>query len=824
MGLFSNKCPRCQSSNSKKANNCNQCGEPMQQAWRKCRCGASCGATSKACWNCGADLTAQPASELFGDRWSRSVTDFAVRFPLRAPEGVVHHGVQVDEGTEALLLVNGRLEETLRPGYHVMTGFFERLTGIEKKGEQSEAVLFSAAPMFLSFDVDGLHDSEQVPLSAVLKLGVEMEDARRFLIAAFPSRINSFGSAELGELIGDELYQLVQKRASTYSIQSLLSDVSQREGLEAVLGAEIGPLLHVYGLRFTGLRLARLTGEAVEAIREKLGTKAVRVRTYELERELEELDRHHRLKSITTTYEYNELEKQLELDYALKDAERDLLRKRWESNTGHQLTLEALNRETEERRARFAADQALLKDHRGAEIETESHVDEMLRITRARELSGLRHGAAVAGAEGDIELIRAGIRIKIEKTEDDYRREKQRQDAEAAREQDEKDLELAAKAREGAMAAQERMKRMERDDASHRQELADRSLRTRAEVLRGLGKEEIMGVVQDRSIAESLLRLAEIQAGKELSYAPGPYNQSHSGLPAQSAFQPFGPAVTPPQVGIPGWSVPAAPQGYHAVPPAFSPAGGISDDRKLQLTAERAKACVGVIVAEGAGQSQAFGTGWMAGSRILATNAHVAVAAQEFISKGMAIWITFGGDHGRTQVKVERILPHSKYGDPGPGPDGKQAAVPAFDVAIMILDRDMPQWLNIAGPEKIVSLTQGQRVCYSGFPMEGVAGGGINLGNPEPAFKTGIISAVTDWWLGRCPPSQALLIQHDLGVAGGASGSPLMDVDGCVIGLISAGSHAFVRDAHSGETGRIPSGVLLNYAQRVDLLGQLLVS
>lgn len=784
----------------------------MQQAWRKCgRCGSSCGAQSKNCWNCGTDLAAQPAADLFGDRWSRSVSDFAVRFPLRAPEGVVHHGIQVDEGTGALLMASGRIEETLKPGYHVMTGFLERLIGMEKKGLQSEAVLYSTGAMFLSFDLSNLYDSEQVPLNAVVKIGIEMKDATKFVSQAFPSSINSFGSAELGELIGEELHVLIQKRAAQYSLEDLLKDTSQRESLEAVLGSEMPHLLDPYGLRFTGVRLAHFTGEAVEQIRAKLGDKAVRMRTYELDRELEDLDRQHRLKTISSTYDYNELEKQLELDYSLKDGERDLIRKRWEANSGHQLTLEALHRETEERRVRFASEQTFLKNGRVAEVEAESHEDEMIRIRRTRDLSGLRHGAAMAGAEGDIKLIKFQTDIKISDLQKD-----------AERDQDEKDLELARKGREGAMVELEKIKRMEREDASHQQQLEERRLLARAGVLRGLSKDEIIGVVQDGGIATSLLRLAEIQQGKELAYPPSPFNQSHTGMPQQVApNSPFAHYGMPLQQGSAGFGIPAAPQGYHAMP-AMENSGGMSDDRRLQIAAERAGECVGVIVAEGGGQSQPFGTGWMVGSRILATNAHVAEAAQELSREGKATWIIFGGRNGNSRVKVNRIVLHPKYGDPGSGPGGNSAAVPAYDVAIMVLDRDMPQWLNVAGPDKILSLSQGQRIAYLGFPMEGIAGGGVNIASPSPVFKTGSISAVTDWWLGQCPPQQRMLIQHDLGVAGGASGSPLMDVDGCVIGLISAGSHAAIRDPQSGLSGRIPSGVLLNYAQRVDLLGDML--
>ena len=304
MGLFSEKCVQCGSRVKKGADYCSECGEPRTGAWRKCHdCGASVGAQSKVCWKCQSDLMSQPTDQLFGDRWRRSESDFAVRFPLRTPDGVVKHGIQVDDGTQAFLYVNGKHDKTIGPGYHVMSSFFERLTKIEKQSQNASAILVSTGPAMVAFEVDGLHDSEQVPLGAVLKLEVELTAPDKFAERAMLGR-DTFGNEQIRELVIEEVRDAVQKRAATYQIEDLLVDVSQREGLEAVLGREMRRILEPYGLDFRGVRLARFTGEGVEAIRERLGEKAVEMRQYEIDREMQAMHRTNRLKSIETEYDF----------------------------------------------------------------------------------------------------------------------------------------------------------------------------------------------------------------------------------------------------------------------------------------------------------------------------------------------------------------------------------------------------------------------------------------------------------------------------------------------------------------------------------------
>jgi hypothetical protein len=98
-----------------------------------------------------------------------------------------------------------------------------------------------------------------------------------------------------------------------------------------------------------------------------------------------------------------------------------------------------------------------------------------------------------------------------------------------------------------------------------------------------------------------------------------------------------------------------------------------------------------------------------------------------------------------------------------------------------------------------------------------------DLDRPEPTSKIGHISGLKDEFLGKAAtPEHRVVIQHDLGLTGGASGSPLLNPDGQVLGVVSAGSFHFFTDFASGHPVRIPSAVAVNFALRADLLSELL--
>ena len=237
----------------------------------------------------------------------------------------------------------------------------------------------------------------------------------------------------------------------------------------------------------------------------------------------------------------------------------------------------------------------------------------------------------------------------------------------------------------------------------------------------------------------------------------------------------------------------------------------------LETLAQRYLPNVGVVVlGQEGGLAEPVGTAWLiAGRSVLATNAHVAVdVAAALEQPGMAAWIIFSGQTSPQKIRTARI--HPEYAQS----QAKGHPVPSYDVAILELENLLPQsGLPIAGRGKLFALRELQSVAYLGFPMENLAGSAASMERPKAIAKKGSLSSLEDWMMRHCDdPARRQLIKHDLGVAGGASGSPMFDEAGDVIGLISAGNMERLYDPQTKQFRRAPNGVMLNFAQRIDVL------
>jgi hypothetical protein len=91
-------------------------------------------------------------------------------------------------------------------------------------------------------------------------------------------------------------------------------------------------------------------------------------------------------------------------------------------------------------------------------------------------------------------------------------------------------------------------------------------------------------------------------------------------------------------------------------------------------------------------------------------------------------------------------------------------------------------------------------------------------------MQSGIVTANTDWWLSHRDFNDRLLVHHNLSSSGGASGSPVFNTKGQVVALHSAGNYTVGRVYEQGQSSvkRIKSGVQISYAQRADLLKDLI--
>lgn len=270
--------------------------------------------------------------------------------------------------------------------------------------------------------------------------------------------------------------------------------------------------------------------------------------------------------------------------------------------------------------------------------------------------------------------------------------------------------------------------------------------------------------------------------------------------------------------GMPGWLVPllvvvvlgAVAGGWFL----FGKKGG---SEMAEIASERSGAVGLVVAVRGNSGPQGIATAWAAAPRVFVTNSHVVESVDHALANGSSVFIVINRD-GERRLRVTGTRMHPKYGQPLLGFEGKQPAVPAYDVGLLLTEADAPTVFKIADQAELERVDSGYKIGYLGFPMEGMAGGGADMRNPVATMQAGIVTSATDFWLAEADFPKRLLIQHNLGAAGGASGSPVFNEQGEVVAVLSAGNVAGLLESADGSLARVPSGVLVNFAQRIDMV------
>lgn len=217
------------------------------------------------------------------------------------------------------------------------------------------------------------------------------------------------------------------------------------------------------------------------------------------------------------------------------------------------------------------------------------------------------------------------------------------------------------------------------------------------------------------------------------------------------------------------------------------------------------------------------GTSWTVTEDRLATNAHVAEAVGDLLQifpGSIPVALREGNRDQMIRLSTDMLLHpgYTRWSDIlseqfREVPGGRMANVnfiPPCDVALLMPAEegtDLGTPLPISSEVLSRSLV-GDGVGSVGFPTENIAG------LPSQQRISGRITSQSDFLFQNADLEDAQLLHYSGVIAGGASGSPIFNEQGEVVGLVSAGSMVFV----GGK--RIPVGI--NYGQRVDLLQELL--
>jgi S1-C subfamily serine protease len=105
--------------------------------------------------------------------------------------------------------------------------------------------------------------------------------------------------------------------------------------------------------------------------------------------------------------------------------------------------------------------------------------------------------------------------------------------------------------------------------------------------------------------------------------------------------------------------------------------------------------------------------------------------------------------------------------------------------------------------------------------MESLAGQNIDVQMPIATMQSGIVTSISDNFLGDSGFENNRLIRHNLPAQGGASGSPVFTPDGSVVAILWGGNTTeHITATEGGEIAKVraANAALINFAERIDVL------
>ena len=233
-----------------------------------------------------------------------------------------------------------------------------------------------------------------------------------------------------------------------------------------------------------------------------------------------------------------------------------------------------------------------------------------------------------------------------------------------------------------------------------------------------------------------------------------------------------------------------------------------------------------VGVGNGEGEISFVGTAFAISGRVLITNAHVVDALFDLNEDVRQFNLKYGTSLDYVWVVVQNgtttLRENSTYFAIGTAyvHDDWANNVASPDVGgLLVHGGTLPRTITVVSSADALNLRVGQPLATLGFPGE-LQGGELDNFFPIATFKVGTLSAL------RPPDSggshavrDMYLVQHNLDLSGGTSGSPILNAAGRVVAVNNAGYENIVLSV-GGEPVRVPQ-TALNFGIRADKIREL---
>jgi len=197
-------------------------------------------------------------------RWERKPGDIASRIEADDVKRIwLNRPFIVQEGTAALLFSKGALLGTVEAGEHDIDGVIRRFF----HGDDPTTLLIIDDGEFpLDTTIDGLYSSEQVGLSATVRLTIALAASELFYRNTMRDR-RSYNLADLKMHLQAELHDALLAYTSVHPIDSLYSNPQLRAQAESAIQERIGTNLAALGFGLVTVNVLNVTSSEYDTHR-----------------------------------------------------------------------------------------------------------------------------------------------------------------------------------------------------------------------------------------------------------------------------------------------------------------------------------------------------------------------------------------------------------------------------------------------------------------------------------------------------------------------------------------------------------------------------
>jgi len=302
MGIFSVRCqnPECGAKVKKRARVCSQCGTPTPGGWWKCpACSKWVGNDSSFCWSCKTPMHPEEREMMAGGVWQRPGSALAKRFEVGDLYVLLKKGLNVQEGTMAIVLDGGKVKDVLKPGLHNLDSLAHRINHWGSPPPRS-AILLDAGEVILPLRVEHLRSAEELDVEfygeAILRF---VPGQAREFVANLMKDGRELSFEELSDRLGGEVRHAIENMCNASTIEDLVKDPERRLRLEDELSSILKRTLRAIGFELVALSGAEFSGIEYEKLRRRQGDLEVKRREAEFDARMREVlqgDQMHVLK------------------------------------------------------------------------------------------------------------------------------------------------------------------------------------------------------------------------------------------------------------------------------------------------------------------------------------------------------------------------------------------------------------------------------------------------------------------------------------------------------------------------------------------------